>query len=91
MPLSKIITKPTKTNRQTGEKEVSWKGSPEMRLAADTECWDAFLEFIDDLDEYSAQDLMMFVSIWYLKVGYSNLGKMIIQAVQAIATERVRA
>jgi hypothetical protein len=86
MPLSETIVKPKKRDGT-----LAWKGSPEMKMRADTDCWDAFLEFIDDLEEYTAQDMMTFVSEWYLHVGYSNLGKMIMQANRAIAKQKIAA
>lgn len=85
MPLSEVIQKPKKRDGT-----LAWKGNVQMKDDADTLCWPEWLDFIDDLDGYTAKDLMMFIYDWYMKVGYSNLGKMVVAAVQAIAKERAQ-
>lgn len=62
--LSEAIRKPTK-----------FKGTPEMRAVAENECWNAFMEIVNDLDETSALELALFHTEWYMKVGHTNLGR----------------
>ena len=73
------------------KKPAKWKGTPEMREVADGECWEDFMGLMEiaegDKDGLSSEQLVHFHSIYYMKVGHSNLGRMYVALAKAIAID----